>query len=257
MSDKLLNVAFKKQNQTLLNLIPNRSGTVVDIEGECAHPGTRPMSGDTPVTAVGEGRAWLLAGKGGDAVRILHCPGHPHTPAPPQMPQCCRGEGSHPSGQDQAADGDCVGTSTVLRSEFSSAPTPPTRFCTWRKAAAARAQAASRPAPPQSPSPGRAQGSPAQEGGQGRGPAGPGRLSHVCLVARPPLWVRDPFPRPRGGTCARVHSHRGTTPRRHAGAGTGCSVTRRLPPAGRSPRAGEKRLHAALCGCRPDDSPRK
>lgn len=44
-------------------------------------PGTRPMSADTALPAAGEGRSWLLAGKEGDARRILHCQGHPHTPA--------------------------------------------------------------------------------------------------------------------------------------------------------------------------------
>lgn len=121
-------------------------------------PGTRPMSADTAVPAAGEGRSWLLVGKGGDARRILHCQGHPHTPANATALQWRR---SPPvrggTRQQMGRDGDvhCPEKQVQFGVPRLRPPPPPTCFCTWREAAPSKALVAARPPQqPRSPSPG-------------------------------------------------------------------------------------------------------
>lgn len=194
-------------------------------------PGTRPMSADTALPAAGEGRSWLLAGKGGDARRILHCQGHPHTPANATALQWRR---SPPVGGEPGSRWGWTGTSTVLRSRFSLAchasapppPPPPTCFCTWREAAPSRAPAAARPPQqPRSPSPGSRPELPKRrkedegliaggggggeqwEGGRGgrTGPGeGAGSRASVRLELGHGRWFPAPSPDPWGGPSARI-----------------------------------------------------
>lgn len=192
-------------------------------------PGTRPMSADTAVPAAGEGRSWLLVGKGGDARRILHCQGHPHTPANATALQWRR---SPPvrggTRQQMGLDGDVHCPEKQVQFGVPRLrPSPaPTCFCTWREAAPSKAPAAARPPQqPRSPSPGSRPELPKRrkedegliaggggggeqwEGGRGgrTGPGeGAGSRASVRLELGHGRWFPAPSPDPWGGPSARI-----------------------------------------------------
>lgn len=228
-------------------------------------PGTRPMSADTAVPAAGEGRSWLLVGKGGDARRILHCQGHPHTPANATALQWRR---SPPvrggTRQQMGLDGDVHRPEKQVQfgvPRLRPAPRPPPASAPGEKRRHRRHRRRRGPlSSPGAPRPARAQSFPSagrrmrvslrgagaagssgrgeEEGeqGQGRGRGAGPRCAWSSATAsgsRPP---------PQTLGAGRAPEFPPEFPEAPRGA---AHVTRLLPPAGWSPWASEKGPHAA------------